>query len=192
MRSSPAVTSGSSDANAVSIISGGHVLAGTSQNRVDITALAVNAGVNISAALGIGDETEADTEANDQPSEAPGTANAITLTPNPLVIDTGALALSSEAGDINVTTIDAIHSGTVTATTGSINLVAEQDFTASNLSAPLGNVNLQGSGAVQLQQVAAGTGQGAVQGRIDIGAATTLSIGTATSGGTQTLTAEAT
>ncbi len=184
------ITSGSSDSAAVSIVAGGHVLAGTNPVRVDITAMTPGAGVSITAALGIGNETEADSEANDQLSEAPGTANLITPTPNPLIIRTGVLALESAGGDIDVTTIADVNSGTIAAATGSINLTAQQDFAVTDISAPLGAVSVQSSGAVDINQISAGTGAGATHAQITVSAATSLTIGAATSGGTQTLTSQ--
>ena len=175
------ITSGASDAQAVSIVAGGHVLAGTNPVRVDIAAMSSGAGVSIAAGLEIGDEMEADSTATD---------NTIVATPNPLIIETAKLFLTAVAGDIDVTTSAAVSSGSVTASNGSINLTAEKDFSASNLDAPLGSVSLIGAGAVAIQEISAGTGVGAVRGAIAIDAATTLTVGTATSGGTQTLTAE--
>ncbi|WP_158816696.1 hypothetical protein, partial [Methylocapsa sp. S129] len=181
------VTSGSADPDAVSIISGGHVLAGTNPNRVDITALTPGAGVSITASLGIGDETEADSEANDSLTDAPGAANLITPTPNALIIKTGTLSLTATAGDVDVTTAAVVASATITATTGSVNLRALQDFTAADISAPLGNLDISGDGALSLPLLSAGTGPGAMQGQINLDAQTTLTLGTATSGGTQNL-----
>jgi hypothetical protein len=153
------LNSGSGDARAVLIDAGGHVLAGTAPGRTDILADAPGAGVSIQAGLGIGDETEADTEAFDAPGEAPGTANSISPTPNPLIIRTGSLTLSSTRGDIDVITTAPVGAGSVSALDGSVNLLAQQDLSLSGISAALGSISVQGDGAVTLGTVSSGGSQ---------------------------------
>ena len=95
------VTSGSADPYAVDIGAGGHVLAATDPNRLyDIKAMSAGAGVRIVAALGIGDETEADDKWADGPNDAPGSANAITSAGNALRILSSTVTLDAAAGDI--------------------------------------------------------------------------------------------
>ncbi len=153
------LNSGSGDARAVLIDAGGHVLAGTAPGRTDILADAPGAGVSIQAGLGIGDETEADTEAFDAPGEAPGTADSISPTPNPLIIGTGSLTLSSTQGDIDVITTAPVGAGSVAALDGSVNLLAQQDLSLSGISAALGSISVQGDGAVTLGTVSSGGSQ---------------------------------
>ncbi len=174
------ITSGSTDANAVSVNAAGHILAGTAAGRTDITAMAPGAGVLLNAGLGIGDETEADDAAVDAQGQASGTANAITAVPNPLIIKTGHIALSSTAGDVDVATVAPILSGTIAATAGSVDLAAQQSVALSSVSAPAGGITVQSPGAIAIQNsLAAST--------IGLNAGGTLTVGNATSGGTQTL-----
>ncbi|MDE1954349.1 MAG: hypothetical protein KGJ03_01390 [Betaproteobacteria bacterium] len=169
--------SGSGDAAAVSVDAGGHVLAGTASGRTDIRADAAGAGVSIHAGLGIGDETEADSEAFDAAGEAPGTANRVSAVPNPLIISTGNITLSSTRGDIDVVTTAPVLSGQVSALDGSVDLLAQQDLSLAGIFAPLGSVSVRGDGAVTLGSVSSGGSQLLqAAGQLDLGSLITTGL----------------
>ncbi|OJX15880.1 MAG: hypothetical protein BGO82_13335 [Devosia sp. 67-54] len=95
------ITSGSTNPYAVDITAGGHVIAATDPDRAyDIKAMSAGAGVRITAALGIGDLTEADDKWADGPSDPAGGANAITSVGNALRILSSSVTLDAAAGDI--------------------------------------------------------------------------------------------
>ena len=171
------VSSESSDANAVSVVAGGHILAGTAPGRTDISATTAGAGVSLDAGLGIGDETEADTEATDATGQPTGSANQITGVPNPLIIRTGHIALSSTTGNIDVTTSAAVASGTISAPDGSVDVSALQDLSLSSITAPLGGVTVQSAGALDLGDVASGGTQNLQSvGNLDAGSLVTTGL----------------
>ena len=172
---------GASDGLAVSITAGGHVLAGADPARfADITDTAPIGGVFIQAGLGIGNLTEADSEAFDGPGEAPGTADQFTTVANGLRISTPAQILGSANGSINVTALTPLLSAIVDAQAGDINLHALADLQGVRILAEKGSINVLGDGSLSLDSLTA-------SGSIGASAATILSVGKATSGGTQTL-----
>ena len=183
------IKAGGTGADAVLIRSGGHVFGGTNPYRVaDIAALGSGGGVSITAALGIGDATEANDEAVDGPLEASGTANRITAVANPLRIATAKLDLSAVQGDVDATTVSAVSSGTVDALAGSVSLLGLDALHLNSVTAAFGNVAVQGSGAVQLDTVTAGLGGGSA-GTITVTGQSSVAVGTATSLGGETITA---
>jgi hypothetical protein len=130
------ITSGSGSADAVKVVAGGRIFAGTLDPRTDITAMAAGAGVVLEAAFGIGDKTQAngtpikDTDPIDM---------TVTNVANLLRIRTNTLA--------------------ATATDGGIGLVAETDMTLSNLSAPKGPITVTGLGTLAITQSNSGGSQ---------------------------------
>ena len=148
------IISGSADINAISINSGGHVLAGTDPARpFDLSAMTAGAGIKLVAGLGIGDETEADNFAVDQKGSPVGSANLITAVANPLILRTNAIDVTATKGDADLVTVTTINSGSVVTGAGNINIVANQDFTASNLSATQGNVVVNSAGSITVGNV---------------------------------------
>ncbi len=185
------ITSNNTAQNAISVVSNdGHVFAGTNPNRVaDITATA--GGVLIQAALGIGDKTEADIELADLSTEPKGAADAQTDTANPLRIDADRLQITAQAGDVAVQTGVAVDHATVLASAGNIGIDALAAFHGQSLTSPLGNIRVTGATTLVLDSLAAGAGLGATSGQIFATAnGGSLTVGTATSGGTQTLWAQ--
>ncbi|MDP2062929.1 MAG: hypothetical protein Q8J98_07460 [Phaeovulum sp.] len=124
------ITSGSADAEAVSVTAGGRIFAGTLDPRTDITAMTAGAGVVLSAGLGIGDKAQANTTALD---------NTVTDPANPLRIRTNTLA--AEASD------------------GGINLAALTDMVLSNLQAPNGPIKVVGDGTLDITLAESGGSQ---------------------------------
>ncbi|MBE7187189.1 hypothetical protein, partial [Jatrophihabitans endophyticus] len=183
------LSSANAAADAVSITASGFVLAGTDATRTaDITAS--KGGVTIIAALGIGNATEADTELADLPTDVPGTADTITAVPNPLRINAAVLALTATAGDIDVETGVAVTTATLLAQSGNVAVTALDAFHAQSITTPLGSISVTGQQAITLDTLQAGTGANPTSGAITVlDEAGLLTIGTATSGGTQSYTA---
>jgi hypothetical protein len=151
------IVAGNTNSAAVDITAGGHVLAGTASGRTDITADQPGAGVKITAGFGVGDETEADDKAVDGPGDPPGSANAITATPNPLRIRSAALDVSSTSGDIDFAALEAVTSATISALTGNIDITADGAFHANLVSAPKGNVAIDANGDLTVDVLKAKT-----------------------------------
>lgn len=81
------ISAGSGAINAIEVTSGGHILAGGDPARLyDLSAMAPDAGIKLTATLGIGDQTWVDRFAKDQVGSAPGSADLITGIANPLRI----------------------------------------------------------------------------------------------------------
>ena len=170
---------------AVSIAAGGHVLAGDDPTRsADITATATGAGVTILAGLGIGDETQTNTEAFDASGEAPGTSHQTTSTPNPLLIAAGTLDLTATTGPVYADTVTAVTGATILAVTGNVVIHKDTDFQANSIIADQGFIDVEGDGSLTLDDLLA------PKGAIEAIAGTTLTIGSAQSGGSQTLSGE--
>ena len=150
------ITSGSADADAVTVIAGAHVLGGTATNRIDITADATaTSGVKIIAGAGIGDETEADAKYVDGTGDVPGSANAITDIANPLRLKTANLDLTATTGDIDIETLIAVTSATLDALTGNIDVTADADFHANLINAPDGLVTIDANGNLVIDKLTA-------------------------------------
>jgi hypothetical protein len=151
------IESGASDAGsdaAVTIVSGGRVFAGTDPDRVfDIKAMATGASVSVTAALGIGDKTEANSKWQDGPGDVPGSANAITDVPNPLRILSSAVALEALAGDIHAALLADPVTVRAVAGVGSIYLTAVGKFHGSLLEALKGTVSVEAGGDIDIDQL---------------------------------------
>ncbi|MFK5996957.1 MAG: hypothetical protein QM492_02485 [Rhodobacterales bacterium] len=142
------ITVGSAAIDAVKIMAGGQVFAGTLPTRTDITAMSPGAGVFVRAGLGIGDKTQADDLAEDRSGDVPGSANLITDTPNPLRIKTS--LFDGEAAN------------------GSINVKALSDLVITNAKAPNGGLVFNGDGTLDILSATSGgtqnfTGRGNVK-----------------------------
>jgi hypothetical protein len=185
------ISSGSGDINAISINAGGHLLAATNPTRpFDLSAMAPGAGIKLVAGLGIGDETEADDFAVDQKGSPAGSANLITAVANPLIIRTNAIDVTVTKGDADFVTATKIISGSVTTGAGSINVVAQQDFNVSNLSATQGDVTLTAAGSIAVANVSATGDPSGNKGRVALTANNgALFVGNSKSSGSSRFTA---
>jgi mucin-19 len=185
------IMSGSGGINAISIKAGGHLLAGTDPARpFDLSAMAPGAGIQLLAGLGIGDETEADNFAVDQKGSPAGSANLITAVVNPLILRTNAIDLMATKGDADLVTATKITSGSIVAGAGSINIVANQDFNVSNLSAMQGNVVVTAAGSIAVTNVSATSDPARSGGRVALTANNgSLLVGSSTSSGSDRFTA---
>jgi mucin-19 len=166
-------------------------LAGTDPARpYDLSAMTTGAGIKLVAGLGIGDETEADSFAVDPKGSPAGSANLITAVANPLILRTHAIDVTATKGDADLVTATMISSGSVVAGAGSINIVANQDFNVSNLSATQGNVVVTGAGSIAVANVSAISDPAKGGGQIALTANNgTLAVGTSTSSGSDRFTA---
>ncbi len=146
------ISSGASDSgghSAVEIVSGGRVLAGNASARpFDIKADAVGASVAITAALGIGDKTQANQKWQDGLNDVPGSANAVTNTPNPLRILTSTATLGATAGDIYASLLSDPVTVSAKAGDGNIYLTAAGDFHGALLEALKGTVSVEAEGDI--------------------------------------------
>ncbi|MBC9981562.1 hypothetical protein HA482_25475, partial [Bradyrhizobium sp. INPA_01384B] len=182
------ILSGSGNANAISVNAGGHILAATNPARpFDLAATATGAGIRLVAGLGIGDESEADDVAVDQAGRPPGSANQITAAANPLILRTNAIDVNATRGDVNLITATAIRAGSVVTGLGSINIVANQDFSLATMSATQGNVALRGAGAVTVTNVSATSDPAGHLGRVMLTANDSLAFGSVTAAGSADL-----
>jgi hypothetical protein len=114
------ITSVSNLANAVSVTAGGRIFAGTSDPRTDITAMEPGAGVFLSAGLGIGDKTQANTSALD---------NTVTDVLNPLRIRTHTLEATATDGGIALHALTAMELTSLTAPNGTIDVTGDETLT---------------------------------------------------------------
>src|SRR6185312_9468258 len=89
--------------------------------------------------------------------DPPGSANAITATPNPLRIRSAALDVSSTSGDIDFAALEAVTSATISALTGNIDITADGAFHANLVSAPKGNVAIDANGDLTVDVLKAKT-----------------------------------
>ena len=122
------ITSGSTDAAAVSVVSmEGAIIAGNADPRTDIEAMATGAGVFLQAGLGIGQVTQTNVTAEE---------NVVTDVINPLRIRTNTLAAEAEAGDIE--------------------LAIETDVILTDLTALNGAITVIGDGSVEIDQTESG------------------------------------
>ena len=151
------IESGASDAGgdvAVSIVSGGRVFAGTDDDRIfDIKAMAPGASVTVTAALGIGDKTQANAKWQDAAGDVPGSANAVTDTPNPLRILSSAVALAATEGDIYAALLADPVTVRAVAGDGSIYLTAVGKFHGTLLEALKGTVSVEAGGDIDIDQL---------------------------------------
>lgn len=122
------ITSGSTDAAAVSVVStNGAIIAGNADPRTDITAMAAGAGVFLQAGLGIGQVTQTNATASE---------NDVTDVINPLRIRTNTLAAEAEDGDIELT--------------------AETDMVLTDLTALNGAITVIGAGSLEITETESG------------------------------------
>ncbi len=151
------IDSGASDSGgdaAVAIVSGGRVFAGTDPDRVfDIKAMAAGASVSITAALGIGDKTQANAKWQDGPGDVPGSANAVTDTPNPLRILSSAVALEATEGSIYAALLADPVTVRAVAGDGSIYLTSVGKFHGTLLEALKGTVSVEAGGDIDIDQL---------------------------------------
>ena len=177
---------------AIEIESGGHVFAGNAPGRAfDLKAMSASASVKITAALGIGDKTAANTKWQDGQGDVPGSANALSDVPNPLRVLAGAMALAAHAGDIHVAAQAADVTVSATAGSGSVALSAPGRLHGTLLSAVRGSIAVTAEGDIVLDEVTAGTASGALSGRVAVRSVNgALSLGTVLSGGSQSFVAE--
>jgi hypothetical protein len=178
--------------SAIEIASGGRVFAGTAGSRdFDLKAMSAGASVKVTAALGIGDKTQADAKGQDGPGDVPGSANAVTDTPNPLRILASTLALEAVDGGIHVAALAADVTAHAMAGNGNIDLTAAGRLHGTALSAQKGSVYVTAEGDLVLDDVIAGTESGAASGQVTARSRTgALTIGTVRSGGTQRFAAQ--
>ncbi|WP_139828319.1 hypothetical protein [Maritimibacter sp. HL-12] len=117
------ITTASALANAVSVTAGGRIFAGTSDPRTDITAMEPGAGVYLSAGLGIGDKTQANTSALD---------NTVTDVANPLRIRTHTLEAEATDGGIALHALTAMELTSLTAPNGTIDVTGDETLTVTS------------------------------------------------------------
>ncbi|KEO60051.1 hypothetical protein DT23_14725 [Thioclava indica] len=183
-RTGEALVTGVSASGDVTIAAAGHVLAGTDPARAfDIETTDPSALVKITSGGGIGDQTRQNTTALDWPYDGAGVADPLSNVANPLIIKTNKIDLAASAGDINAITPLAITEAKLAADTGSINIAAGSTFYTASTTAGA-NVQLVSQGDLTVDTLTAGTaGPGTVHLETVGGA---LTVGTATSTGTQT------
>ncbi|GGD47721.1 leukotoxin LktA family filamentous adhesin [Sinisalibacter lacisalsi] len=117
------ITSEIALADAVSVTAGGRIFAGTSDPRTDITAMSVGAGVYLSAGLGIGHKTQANTSALD---------NTVTDVANPLRIRTHTLEAEATDGGIALHALTAMELTSLTAPNGTIDVTGDDVLTVTS------------------------------------------------------------
>jgi len=117
------ITTASADEKAVSVTAGGRIFAGTSDPRTDITAMEPGAGVFLSAGLGIGDKTQANTSALD---------NSVTDVANPLRIRTHTLEADATDGGIALHALTAMELTSLTAPNGTIDVTGDETLTVTS------------------------------------------------------------
>jgi hypothetical protein len=142
---------------AVSIVAGGRIFAGNAEpDRVDIETTAPGAGVQLSAALGIGDKTQASERWQDGSGDLAGSANLVTDVPNPLRIRTSALDVQA-GSSVFLETLTAIGSSRIVVDPGDINVRGFADFRGNLISAVNGNVTFDIEGDLTIDRLRAAT-----------------------------------
>ncbi len=167
------IASSATGSNAIRIQAGGRILAGTAQSRTDLAATAPGAAITLVAGNGIGNRQVANTTL-----AAAGEVNQL----NHLRLRAGLVSATSTNGEIAIHALDGVKGSSFINTSGAlIDIVADDDLTASGILAGNGAISSKIGGKLAVGTLAAGTA-------MTVEALGDLTVTTAEAGGTMRLT----